>query len=200
MTEAIINGCLVRVLKDDITALDIDAFVFNARPDLVLGAGFGTAIALRGGPSIQAELKTLGPLDVGQAVVTAGGKLKAKHIIHVVGPRFQEENLEHKLAESVRSALRAAEARGIARLALPPLGVGFYGVPLDTCARVMISELRGRLAQGSGLQEVLICVRDTHEIAPFEREIRAAAALQGDTQGRTSDIGLRTSDGTKERP
>ena len=200
MREAIIDGCLVRVLKDDITTLDIDAFVFNARPDLVLGAGFGTAIALRGGPSIQAELKTLAPLDVGQAVVTSGGKLKAKHIIHVVGPRFQEEDLERKLAEAVRSALGAAEARAIARLALPPLGVGFYGVPLDVCARVTVSELRRHLAQGSLLREVIICVRDTHEIAPFERELRAAAALQGDTQGRTSDIGLRTSDGTQEMP
>ena len=173
MTQATIGTCLVRVIKDDITALDVEAFVFDARPDLVLGTGFGTAIAVRGGQSIQAELKTLAPVAPGQAVVTAAGKLKAKRIIHVVGPRFQEEDLEGKLTESVRNALVAAEDAGVTRLALPPLGVGFYGVPLDLCARATMAEVKRHLGQGSGLQELVICVRDTHEVAPFERELSA---------------------------
>ncbi len=171
MPDATPGPCTIRIVRDDITLLDVDAFVFDARPDLVLGAGFGTAIAVRGGPSIQAELKTLAPLGPGRAVVTAAGKLKAKHIVHVVGPRFHEDDLERRLAESVRNALAAAEKAGVARLALPPLGVGFYGVPLDACARITIAELHRHLQRGSGLREVVVCVRDSHEIAPFERAL-----------------------------
>lgn len=171
MLERTFGVCLVRVLKDDITMLDVDAFVFHARPDLALGSGVGTAIAVRGGPAIQAELKTLAPLACGQAVVTAGGKLKAKHIIHVAAPRFQEEDLERKLAASVRNALRAADDHHIGRLALPALGVGFYGVPLDLCARITIAEVRQHLAAGGTLRDAIICVRDTQDIAAFEREL-----------------------------
>lgn len=173
MLERTLGSCLVRVVRDDITTLDVDAFVFDARPDLVLGAGFGTAIAVRGGPAIQAELKSLAPLAAGQAVVTAAGKLKASRIIHVVGPRFQEDDLERKLEEATRSALAAATQHGVTRLALPPLGVGFYGVPLETCARVMMAEVRRHLAQDGGLREVVVCVRDTHEIAPFAEHLAA---------------------------
>ncbi len=168
MPERTLGSCLVRVVRDDITTLDVDAFVFDARPDLLLGSGFGTAIAVRGGPAIQSELKPLAPLAAGQSVVTSAGKLKAKHIIHVVGPRFQEADVERKLAESLRSALAAAEQHAVERLAVPPLGVGFYGVPLDACARVTIDEVRRHLEAGSGLRELTICVRDSHEIAPFE--------------------------------
>lgn len=173
MLERTFGACLVRVVKDDITMLDVDAFVFHARPDLALGSGVGTAIAVRGGPSIQAELKSLAPLASTQAVVTGGGKLKAKHVIHVTAPRFQEENLPDKLAASLRNALRTAGERGMARLAVPPLGVGFYGVPLDLCARTTMAEVRRQIEAGGTLREVIICVRDTHEIAAFERELSA---------------------------
>ncbi len=176
MFEVTLGNCLVSVVQDDITMLEVDAFVFDARPDLVLGAGVGTAIAVRGGPSIQAELKALAPLAAGQAVVTGAGKLKAKHIVHVVGPRFQEQDLERRLAEAIVNALRAANASGVKRLALPALGVGFYGVPLDTCARVTAAMLNGTAREGTGLRDVIVCVRDTHEKAPFERELRAVAA------------------------
>jgi len=176
MFEVTLGNCVVRVVQDDITMLDADAFVFDARPDLLLGAGVGTAIAVRGGPSIQAELKALAPLAAGQAVVTAAGKLKAKHIVHVVGPRFQEEDIEGRLAEAIENAARAAGASGIKRLAVPALGVGFYGVRLDTCARVTVATLARVVHEGSALEEVIICVRDTHETAPFERELLAVAA------------------------
>ncbi len=169
MPDATPGPCTIRIVRDDITLLDVDAFVFDARPDLVLGAGFGTAIAMRGGPAIQAELKQLAPLARCQAVVTTAGKLKARHIIHVVGPRFQEEDLERRLADSLRTAFAAAERTGVTRLAVPPLGVGFYGVPLGMCARVTMTELRRHLEKGSALREVVVCVRDTREIAPFER-------------------------------
>ena len=80
MAEAVplkiqINRTVVRLIKDDITDLDVDAFVFYAQPDLQLGAGFGNAISVRGGPTIQKELENLGPVATGEAVVSEGGNL-----------------------------------------------------------------------------------------------------------------------------
>ena len=83
MSDSItINSRTLRVFVDDITMLDVDAFVFYARPELTLGAGFGTAISVRGGPSIQEELNGKGPLGVTKVITTAAGDLKADFIIH----------------------------------------------------------------------------------------------------------------------
>ena len=65
----------IRIVKDDITTLEVDAFVFYASPDLQLGAGFGNAISMRGGPAIQEELKKFGAVETGAAVTTSGARL-----------------------------------------------------------------------------------------------------------------------------
>ncbi len=155
----------------DITDMDVDAFVFYARPDLALGTGFGTAIAARGGASIQKELDGKGPLAACQAVVTAAGKLKAKKIVHAVGPRFQEEDMLGKLKTTVENSLRAAEEAGVRTLAMPAMGAGFYGVPLPGCARVMGETIRSYLEGGGAVAEVIICVLDSREYKVFHSEL-----------------------------
>jgi O-acetyl-ADP-ribose deacetylase (regulator of RNase III) len=167
------DGRTVRVVQGDITALDVDAFVFAARPDLELGSGYGNAIAVRGGPGIREELKKLAPVVVGQAVATSGGNLAAKWVIHAVGPRFSESGEEDKLRSATRAALRRAEEKGVRRLALPALGYGFYGVPAELCAKVMVGALAEHFAGGSGLEEVIFCLRDTREMPAFEKELPA---------------------------
>jgi O-acetyl-ADP-ribose deacetylase (regulator of RNase III) len=176
MNEHHVHGHLVRVVKADLTSLDVDAFVFDAGEDLVLGAGHGGAIAVRGGPAIQAELKTLAPVAVGHAVVSAAGKLKAKHIIHAVGPKFQEEDEEDKLRAAVRSALRLAEEHEVRRLAMPPLGTGFYGMGVDRAAAIIVATLEEHLRGPSHLDEVLICVLDTKDVVPFESRLAVLRA------------------------
>ena len=166
-----IHRSIVRLVRGDITELDVEAFVFYARPDLALGSGFGTAISQRGGPSVQKELSTLGPLGTGQAVVTGAGKLKAKYIVHVVGPRFNEPDTESKLRLSVLSALKAAEEKGVQRIALPPMGTGFYAVPLELCSRVMLEAIQTYLQGETGIREVLLCVMDQREFSPFEARL-----------------------------
>jgi O-acetyl-ADP-ribose deacetylase (regulator of RNase III) len=163
-----INRSLLRIIRDDITELELDAFVFYAEPSLALGSGFGTAISARGGPAIQKELEQVGPVATGEVVVSGAGKLKAEFIIHAVGPRFQEEDTEGKLRTTVGNALRAAEEKGIQRIALPAMGTGFYGIPLDVCARVMIDSIREYLQGETEIQEVVICVIDQRELKPFE--------------------------------
>jgi len=171
--EIQVNQSTIRLEKCDITELQTGAFVYYARPDLNLGSGFGTAISVRGGPSIQEELKSFGSIETGEAVATSGGKLKARFVIHAVGPRFGEEGTEAKLRKTILSSLRRAEEKEVEKIAFPPMGAGFYGVPLDTCARVMLEEIRGYLAGETRIKEVLICVLDSREYQPFQAQFEA---------------------------
>lgn len=167
MAEVMKTGGL-RLVRDDVTLMDVDAFVFYARHDLVLGSGFGNAISTRGGPEIQKELDEKAPVETCEVVVTRAGELKARHIVHAVGPRFQEPDMEPKLRRTMRNVLAAAKERGLASLALPPMGAGYYGVPLADCARVMVEEIRGHLAGETPLVDVVVCVQDRREKEAFE--------------------------------
>lgn len=161
----------LRLVRDDITAMDVDAFVFYAQPDLALGSGFGTAISGRGGPGIQKELESLGPIGTTQVVITGAGKLKADFIVHAVGPRFNEDDTEGKLRTTVLNSLKAAEAKGVKRIALPAMGAGFYMVPLPLCAQVMIDAIKGYLEGDTQIEEVVICVMDHREFVPFQSQL-----------------------------
>ena len=170
-----INQSVVRLIKGDITALEVDAFVFYAQPDLALGSGFGTAISVRGGPTIQKELEELGPVATGEAVVSEAGKLEAKYIIHAVGPRFQEEDTESKLRTTVLNSLKRAEEKGVQRIALPAMGAGYYGIPPDLCARVMLEVIKRHLEGETGIKEVVICVLDTRQHESFQARLSGLA-------------------------
>ncbi|OGQ86579.1 MAG: hypothetical protein A2289_23270 [Deltaproteobacteria bacterium RIFOXYA12_FULL_58_15] len=174
--EKKVNGRTIRLLQHDITLLEgVDAFVFYAQHDLRLGSGWGNAIMSRGGPSIQKELDALGRIETCQVVVTGAGELKAKHILHAVGPRFQEANLEAKLKKTVSEVLAQADKAGLESLAIPPMGYGFYGVPLPMTAKVMVDTIKEHLEshKDSKLKDVVICLNDKREIAPFESRLSA---------------------------
>jgi O-acetyl-ADP-ribose deacetylase (regulator of RNase III) len=171
--EKTVGGSRIRVLKGDLTAMEVEAVVFYASPDLKLGAGFGNAIAVRGGPAIQKELEGKGPVATGDAVVTGGGKLKARYIVHAVGPRFQESDTEKKLAAVTLNALRKAEEAGAKSIAFPPMGTGFYAVPLDLSARVVLKTIREYLDKGSKIEDVLVVVHDNREVKPFQSELES---------------------------
>ncbi len=169
MKEMKINDRVLRIVREDVTDVEVDAFVYYASRDLVLGSGWGSAIAVRGGAGIQEELNGLAPVDTGDAVITAAGEMKANHIIHAVGPRFQEEDEEAKLRKTMLSALKCAEEKGVATLAFPPMGTGFYGISLDLSAKVMLETIRAHLNSGqSSVKEIQICLMDSREFPPFE--------------------------------
>lgn len=176
MTDAVaaekrINATAVRLIRDDITDLDVEAFVFYAQPDLTLGSGFGGAIAVRGGASIQKELEQLGPIETGEAVISAAGKLRADYIIHAVGPQFQEEDTEAKLRTTIANSLKRAEETRVERLALPAMGAGYYGIAPHLCARVMFEAITGHLNGATRLKEVVICVLDTSQYDAFKDQL-----------------------------
>ena len=158
----------IRLRQGDLTNLEVDAWVFYAREDLETGSGYGTAIQSRGGLSIKKELEQIGSIGMGEAVITAAGKMEAKHIIHACGPKFQEEDIEGKLRRCMESALKVAEDNKIKTLAFPPLGAGFYGVPLELCANVMMETIQAHLENGSELEQVIICAIDFREYLPFK--------------------------------
>lgn len=168
-----INQSVARLIKDDITDLEVDAFVFYARSDLVLGSGFGGAISVRGGQTIQKELETLGPVATCEAVVSGAGNLKARYIIHAVGPKFQEADTEGKLRTTVINSLKRAEEKGIERMAFPAMGAGYYGIPPNLCARVMLEVIRNHLAGETCIKEITICVLDTPQYEAFQAALAA---------------------------
>ncbi len=171
----LVHRSVLRLVKADITTLDVEAFVFYARPDLALGSGFGNAIARRGGPTIKKELDGLGPIAPTEAVVTAGGDLKARRIVHAAGPVFQEEDLQDKLRATIVRALERAEERGIVQIAFPAMGAGFYGVPLPVCAELMVSTIASYLSNRTGIRDVILCANDAREHAAFETRLAALA-------------------------
>jgi O-acetyl-ADP-ribose deacetylase (regulator of RNase III) len=169
-----VNQSTIRLTQGDITDIEIEAFVFYARPELKLGSGFGNAIAVRGGPTIQKTLDGMAtPLEVGEAVATEAGNLKAKYIIHAVGPAFQEENTEEKLRKTVESSLRLAEEKGIQQIAIPLMGAGFYGVPMDVSAKVTLGTVKDYLTKNTGVKEVVAVALDSRELGPFKTQFEA---------------------------
>lgn len=171
--EVKIKNSTLRLAQGDITDLEIQSFVFYAQHDLALGSGYGTAIAIRGGPKVSEELKKMSPLETTQAVISGAGGMKAKHIIHAVGPRFQEENTEGKLRTTILNVLALAEENGIEAIAFPPMGSGFYGVPLDVSARITLETIREYLAGQTKIREVVICLLDRREYKPFQSQFSA---------------------------
>jgi O-acetyl-ADP-ribose deacetylase (regulator of RNase III) len=167
-----LKNSIISLVKGDITDMDIDAFVYDIKENLVLGAGFGNAISVRGGPAIQEELNKLEKISIGQAVITQAGTMKAKFIIHTVGPKFQEEGTKEKLRDATLSALKKAEEKKeIQRLAFPPMGTGLYGVPLDLCANTMLTAVKEHLEGSTTLKEVVFCVLDSREYGPFRKRL-----------------------------
>ncbi|MFC2144510.1 macro domain-containing protein [Acidobacteriota bacterium] len=175
MAEKKIGNKVLRLVREDITEIEVDAFVFDITEDVKLGSGFGGAIQQRGGIVIQKQLDEIGSCPTGEAVVTEAGILKANWIIHTNGPKFREEDEEAKLRKTVQSVLVRAEEKGVKRLAFPPIGTGLYQVPLDLCTRVMVDTISAHLANGSTIDEVLIVAPDNREFNPFKAKIEEGA-------------------------
>ncbi|OHE23541.1 MAG: hypothetical protein A2X92_02115 [Syntrophus sp. GWC2_56_31] len=171
--ELRVNEKIIRLMVGFITDIEnMDGIAYYARPDLTLGAGFGTAISTQGGPKVQEALKKFGSANVTDVVATSGENLKARYILHAVGPRFQEEDSEEKLRKTMLNALRKAEEYKLRRIAFPAMGAGFYGIPLEVCARVTMGAVREFLEKAAELEEVVFCLRDSRELNVFQEHLQ----------------------------
>ena len=169
--EKKINKTVIKLQHGDLTALEVDAWVFYAREDLQIGSGYGTAIASRGGVAVRKELEEIGSIGMGEAVITGAGEMAAKYIIHACGPKFQEADTEKKLRDCMGASLGVVNENGLKTLAYPPMGAGFYGVPLDMCATVMLQTLRAFAEADISLEQIIICVIDYRDYVPFKKQM-----------------------------
>jgi O-acetyl-ADP-ribose deacetylase len=162
----------LELVEGDITELEVDAIVNAANEQLQLGTGVAGAIRQKGGPSIQEECNRIGSTPVGTAVMTAAGHLKAKQVIHAVGPRMGEGDEDKKLASAVRAALALADRRGMKSIALPAISTGNFGFPPDRAARIMLTEIHRFLQGGTKLDRVVVCLHGEEAFSVFKRELR----------------------------
>jgi O-acetyl-ADP-ribose deacetylase (regulator of RNase III) len=166
------DGTQLEMVEGDITDLDVDAIVNAANEQLQLGTGVAGAIRAKGGPSIQEECNRIGGTPVGTAVMTGAGNLKARRVIHAVGPRMGDGDEDKKLAAAVRAALALADRRGMKSIALPAISTGNFGFPVGRAARITLTEIHRFLQGGTKLDRVVLCLHGEEAFATFKRELR----------------------------
>jgi O-acetyl-ADP-ribose deacetylase (regulator of RNase III) len=132
----------IELLKGDITERETDALVNTANTMLILGSGLGGAIKAKGGASIAKECAKLGPVKVGEAVITGAGKLKAKYIIHGALTEFDGFIQEENIAKTLLSCLRLANRRRLKSLAIPDLSTGIVRFEPERCAEILFTALK----------------------------------------------------------
>lgn len=158
----------VELVKGDITELDTDAIVNAANSKLQHGAGVAWAIVNKGGYIIQKESDKLRFCPVGNAVITTAGKLKAKYVIHAVGPVSGEGNEDAKLKSATLSALKLADKHKLKSIAFPAISTGAFGFPKDRCANVMLNAVVEYANETTGLEKVIFCLYDDETFRIFK--------------------------------
>ena len=165
----------IKVTMGDITDLDVDGIVNAANTHLVLGSGVAGAIRRKGGPSIQEECDELGPIPLGEAVITSGGLLKARYVIHAAGMHPGGMVSGESLVNATRNSLKRATEKGMKSIAFPAIGTGVGGFPIGDCARLMIRTVLDFLKEGdTGIGTIYFVLFDQPARSAFEEELALA--------------------------
>jgi len=154
------GGARLEVIVADITTLDVDAIVNAANRSLLGGGGVDGAIHRAAGPDLLAECRTLGGAETGEAKITRGYRLKARHVIHTVGPVWNggKSNEEELLASCYRRSLALAAQHQLHSIAFPAISTGVYRFPPDRAARIAVGSVVSELAgSATGLKRVIFC-------------------------------------------
>jgi O-acetyl-ADP-ribose deacetylase (regulator of RNase III) len=159
----------IEVVEGDITALEVDAVANAANDHLWMGAGVAGAIKRAGGEEIEREAVALGPIEVGEAVATSGGRLKARHVIHGAVMAQDLRTSADLVARTTRRVLEVADEIGSRSVALPAFGTGIGGFPLDDCAAIMVRETRSYEPQN--LERVVFAVFGDEAEEAFRRAL-----------------------------
>lgn len=167
-----INDRTLELVEGDITEMDTDAIVNAANAQLILGGGVAGAIRRKGGPAIQAECKKIGGTFVGGAVITTGGDLKAKHVIHAAGPRIGEGNEDEKLKNATVNSLKVADQNNLKSIAFCAISTGIFGFPIQRCAEIMLQMSIEYLKGDTGLERIVFCLFGTDSYKIFEDQLK----------------------------
>ena len=177
--ERIVAGTPVEVVTGDITTLDVDAIVNAANRSLLGGGGVDGAIHRSAGPRLLEECRTLGGCETGQAKITGGYRLPARHVIHTVGPVWHGggSGEPERLADCYRNSLAVAARAGARTVAFPAISTGVYGYPVDRAARTAVETIADVLRASPGTFDriLLVCFNDS-----AAAEFNSALAALGD--------------------
>ncbi len=167
------------VVRGDLTRERVDAIVNAANPSLLGGGGVDGAIHAAAGPGLVAECAGIGGCPPGEARMTGGHRLPARHVIHTVGPvwRGGEAGEDETLARCYRASLRLAEDAGLASVAFPSIATGIYGFPIERASRIAVREIRAFLAASRSVKSVKVVTFREADHAVY------LAAVAGTTPG-----------------
>jgi O-acetyl-ADP-ribose deacetylase (regulator of RNase III) len=162
------------IVEGDITALDMDAIVNAANDRLVPGGGVCGAIHRAAGPELAQECARIGACPTGEARITKGYRLKAKHVIHAVGPVWHggKQRERELLASCYRRSLELAVQHKLKSIAFPAISTGIYGYPPDEAARVAVKAVADFLAKDRTLDKVVLCCFGQASVAHHQAALK----------------------------
>jgi len=173
MKEWTINSRKLKLAEGNIVLLDVEAVVNAANSSLILGGGVAGAIRSYGGPSIQEECNKIGPIQVGEAVATNAGDLKAEYVIHAAGPVSGEGEEDEKLRNATLNSLKIADEKKIKDIAFPAISTGIFGFPIQRCSEIMLKVAMEFLEKHEYPQEIIFCLYGTEAYYIFEKTLEA---------------------------
>jgi O-acetyl-ADP-ribose deacetylase len=178
MRELSIGGSRIELVRGDITGQDTDAIVNAANTSLLGGGGVDGAIHRAGGPAILAECRELGGCATGEAKITTGGKLRAKYVVHTVGPIYRDgkHGEPDLLASAYRRSLEVAAENGATTLAFPSISTGAYGFPIAQAARIAIMTVARMLGATPQIRLVRFVLFSASDLAIYEQALAETAA------------------------
>lgn len=178
--EVTVGKSRIKLVQGDLTDQETEAIVNAANPSLMGGDGVDGAIHRKGGPKILEECKKIREnewpegLPTGQAVITSGGKLKARHVIHTVGPIWRGGNRDESklLSDAYWNSLELAVGRGLKTIAFPSISTGAYGYPVEKASRIALKTVKSFLEQKDGLDEVRFVLFSKSDLETYRDAIK----------------------------
>lgn len=162
----------IELHRGDITQLEVDAIVNAANESLLGGGGVDGAIHRAAGPGLLAECRTMGGCPTGQARLTGGYQLPARHVIHTVGPVYSGTARDAELlASCYRESLHLAAAHGLRSVAFPSISCGVYGYPFDAAASIALSTTLEHLRSNDLPERVVLVVFSAEHLAIYEGQL-----------------------------